>query len=164
MGKDLELVPVTIMQITFAKKRKGLISIRNMLIFGVVAFVGFTIWLFIGAGDTIAWLLTLIVAGFLFWESMWFNRHIPKETDIEDLSSVADKMETGLKPSHGRYLFFVKEEKWGVYDCVNFRVVVPAQYDSVFWKKKGKRLIATEGSKNYLIHVGKWNEKEECAI
>lgn len=64
-------------------------------------------------------------------------------------------MESGLKPSHRRYLFFTKSDKWGVYDCRKFCVVVPAHYDSISWKKKGSSIIATKEGQTVEVKVGK---------
>ena len=159
MENNHEIVSAEIMQWSMAKKRKSFISVRNALIFGVLAFIGYSIWLM--TSESSAWIVTLFFAVFLFLLVRFFIKLIPSTKDINELPALVDKMETSLAPSHRRYLFFVKDEKWGVYDYQRYCVVVPAQYDSVSWKTKGDCFVATEGSKSFLIYVGKWNEKKE---
>ena len=124
----------------------------------MIAFTAFALWAFT-QGVPVAGLVLLAVAALFFLGHKDLKKRVPSLELIENLPKIVDKIETGMKPSHPRYLFFKKNEKWGVYDYKYCTVVLPAQYDSISWKQKGQVFTVTEGDKTYMINVGRWNEK-----
>ena len=145
------VLPVQIIMASFLQRRKAQVSIRNMYIVAIFLFIG----LAIVANDGVVWagMITLVVVFLLC--ILLLSKIIPSKESIAEVQVFADKMESGLKPSHRRYLFFTKSDKWGVYDCRKFCVVVPAHYDSISWKKKGSSIIATKEGQTVEVKVGK---------
>lgn len=72
-----------------------------------------------------------------------------KPKDAPELQEIADYIQdynyTGL--SHGKknplYKFFVKNEKFGVLRVDDYSIQIPAQYDMLEWREKGRMLTAT---------------------
>lgn len=50
-----------------------------------------------------------------------------------------------------KYIFFVKDRKFGLFDKVE--IVIPAEYDRLSWKEKGRILVAERNGETFLIDI-----------
>ena len=160
--EDLEIVPSEIMAYAVGQKRKAGIKIRNTF-FGIAGgFLLYSIW-GLAEKEVALFFVMLAMAAFFLLLAVTFRRRIPKKEEIDAIATVADKMETGIEPSDCRYLFFVKEQKWGIYDYKFRRVLLPAQYDSICWEKKGRIAIGKSGDKAWRVDVKNAENRVEVA-
>ncbi len=150
---DLELVPITLFAYTEAQRRKGMITLRNSFFGVAVVLFGYGVVLFLKAGSDSPWFLTMFCGFFLLFLGVKFIRMIPSEDHILNFPSIADKIETSVPPSHRRYLFFLKGDKYGLYDVRYNRVLAPALYDGICWKNKGSVFQVEYGDKTEVLLV-----------
>lgn len=152
MNYNRETVPSEVLVVAMNMRRKSLVKMRNVFIFGVVAFIGYSIWAYSKDAAEIVPML-LFMAVFLAVGAWLINRVAPGEKEIEALPGIADRIETGSAPSHKRFLFFEKDGKWGVYDYRKYRVVLPAKYDSIDWYAMGTTVRVSENGQMSFIPV-----------
>ena len=72
------------------------------------------------------------------------------------LSSLADYIQEykyGGTSKHPKYVFFVKDNKFGVMNVTEFKVAIPAQYDEIAWREPSRILTVTKGNETYDIDI-----------
>lgn len=52
-----------------------------------------------------------------------------------------------------KFVFFVKDNKFGLLDVAHYSVFLPANYDSLEWREKKKYLNAVITGRNYIIDI-----------
>ena len=94
----------------------------------------------------------LIIVGYSMKNKPFLN--IKTEADY-----IASKF-TVKKPLRGYKQFFVKDRKFGVLsisgrfkDILQYKILIPAKYDKLSWKSKGKILVAEQDGKSFLIDI-----------
>lgn len=52
-----------------------------------------------------------------------------------------------------KYVFFVKDDLFGILDVAHYSVLLPARYDFLFWREKNKYLNAVINGRNCIIDI-----------
>lgn len=52
-----------------------------------------------------------------------------------------------------KYVFFIKDNKFGILDVAHYKVYLSARYDYLEWREKKKYLNATLDGRNYIIDI-----------
>lgn len=74
----------------------------------------------------------------------------------KSLPSIADYIQEykyGGTKKLPKYVFFVKDNKFGVMNVTEFKVAIPAQYDEIAWREPNRILTVTKGSETYDIDI-----------
>ena len=84
------------------------------------------------------------------------SRKKEKLSKAKSLSSLADYIQEykyGGTKKHPKYVFFVKDNKFGVMNVTEFKVAIPAQYDEIAWREPNRILTVTKGNETYDIDI-----------
>ena len=101
---------------------------------------------------TLVW---CIILAFFIWQSYCSYKYTFKKSD-KSLSSLADYIQEykyGGSKQHPKYVFFVKDNKFGVMNVTEFKVAIPAQYDEIAWREPNRILTVTKGNETYDIDI-----------
>lgn len=108
--------------------------------------------------------LGIVPALIVLWLTViWIKRKpFPQEKDglPRDYADKVEEYELYGFSKH-KYVFFKKNEKYGIFDAAQYRVHIPAQYDAIVWRTNNKTYDALKDGeqRTYVI-----DEKKEQAI
>ena len=95
---------------------------------------------------------SLVIIGLTIF---WFSRTRFPKRDTELPRDIADEIEDyqwyGFNTN--KYVFFKKDGKYGIIDVCNYRVNIPAKYDSILWRNPNKTFDATSKGKTKTMSV-----------
>ena len=80
-----------------------------------------------------------------------FNEDI--KPTLPKLADYIQEYKYGGTKKHPKYVFFVKDNKFGVMNVTEFKVAIPAQYDEIAWREPNRILTVTKGSETYDIDI-----------
>ena len=80
------------------------------------------------------------------------ERSFPNRFKMAQLRKEADYIQS-YKSSAEKFVFILKDDKFGVYDVKKFKVRIPPIYDELSWKEQKRLLYATQGGRRYVIDI-----------
>ncbi len=80
-----------------------------------------------------------------------FNKNI--KPTLQTIADYIQAYKYGGTKKHPKYVFFVKDSKFGVMNVTEFKVAIPAQYDEIAWREPNRILTVTKGSETYDIDI-----------
>lgn len=80
-----------------------------------------------------------------------FNEDI--KPTLPKLADYIQEYKYGGSKQHPKYVFFVKDNKFGVMNVSEFKVAIPAQYDEIAWREPNRILTVTKGNETYDIDI-----------
>lgn len=80
-----------------------------------------------------------------------FNKNIKLTLPV--LADYIQEYKYGGTSKHPKYVFFVKDNKFGVMNVTEFKVAIPAQYDEIAWCEPSRILTVTKGNETYDIDI-----------
>ncbi len=80
-----------------------------------------------------------------------FKKNHPSK-NAPKLSEIADYVQKP-RSTKTKYYFYIKDGKFGVLDVSKYKVQIPAQYDKLEWREKGRYLNAIKDSENIIIDI-----------
>lgn len=80
-----------------------------------------------------------------------FNEDI--KPTLPKLADYIQEYKYGGTEKHPKYVFFVKDNKFGVMNVTEFKVAIPAQYDEIAWREPNRILTVTKGNETYDIDI-----------
>ena len=75
------------------------------------------------------------------------------QTPLPKLADYIQEYKYGGTSKHPKYVFFVKDNKFGVMNVTEFNVAIPAQYDEIAWREPNRILTVTKGNETYDIDI-----------
>lgn len=76
-----------------------------------------------------------------------------KATPLAELADYVQPYTVGGTSRNPKYTFFVKNDKMGLLNVTAHNIAIPAQYDSLFWREKGKILSVRSGAEQFEIDL-----------
>ena len=80
-----------------------------------------------------------------------FNKNI--KPTLPKLADYIQEYKYGGSKQHPKYVFFVKDNKFGVMNVTEFKVAIAAQYDEIAWREPNRILTVTKGNETYDIDI-----------
>lgn len=148
---DYHFVPVSIAQLRGVPKAR--LAWRLLFPFLLVVtffFVNALIWMALahifGWGAGLLCLVLIVKKGGLL------DRSFPNRFKAAQLRKEADYIQS-YKSSAEKFVFILKDDKFGVYDVEKFKVQIPPIYDELSWKEQKRLLYAAQGGRRYVIDI-----------
>lgn len=84
-----------------------------------------------------------------------FTKHkeLEPQTPLPKLADYIQEYKYGGTSKHPKYVFFVKDNKFGVMNVTEFKVAISAQYDEIAWREPNRILTVTKGNETYDIDI-----------
>lgn len=128
-------------------------------VFGTVAIFIFAIVTFVALdGEYVLLPLFLLAAAACqLYITIRFKKYIADDREIAELPQVMDAAENLRNPTLYRYVRFLKDGKWGLYDITLHRVTLNPVYDDISWVRRGVSLLVTAGGTRQRVNIGRFN-------
>lgn len=155
---NLELIPVTLIKLKSSFWSVLLLCLLIApLAYGCFLGFGGIIMFFV---EKKTFNLFLSVCGFfgcfllylLAYKGRLFEKSFPNYFIKKKLLLEADYIQQDLSKSAG-YVFFIKNNKFGVYCVKQYKVQLPAEYDLLSWATKGKILNVQQNGRQYTMDI-----------
>lgn len=83
----------------------------------------------------------------------WINKRTKPLNEIADYIQKYHYLGIIDRKSHPRYVFFIKDGKFGLMNVTTYSVAIPAEYDSLSWHKEKGYIKAIKDNNETIIDI-----------